>query len=160
MNLQKKVLFANICDPITYAELMKYEIGDKVAFNLGMNITEYSAPVPLEAIIKSKHGFMSARIFHKQSYCNAVTVELTDKPITIVIGDVSNTFAEPQQFTEVGLDWDDYDIIIVKQGYIFPMMKEKGKLSIMSLTMGPTPQDTRLIPFKQIMRPMFPIDDI
>ena len=159
-NLQKKVLFANICDPITYAELMKYEVGDKVAFNLGMNITEYSAPVPLEAVIKSKHGFMSARIFHKQSYCNAVTVELTDKPITIVIGDASNTFAEPQQFTEVGLDWDDYDIIIVKQGYIFPMMKEKGKLSIMSLTMGPTPQDTRLIPFKQIMRPMFPMDDI
>ena len=30
----------------------------------------------------------------------------------------------------------------------------------MSLTDGATPQDTRLIPFKRIMRPMFPIDNI
>jgi len=159
-DLKKTVLFANICDPEAYKELMKHEVGEVVNFNLGMNIDQYSAPVNLTAKIKVKHGFMSAKIFHKQNYCNAVTIELLDKPITIVIGDLSNTFAEPQQFTEAGLDWDDYDIIIVKQGYIFPMMKEKGKLSIMSLTMGPTPQDTRIIPFKLIMRPMFPIDNI
>jgi len=48
----------------------------------------------------------------------------------------------------------------VKQGYIFPELKEKGKLCIMSLTMGATPQDTASIPFKRIMRPMFPVDQI
>ena len=37
---------------------------------------------------------------------------------------------------------------------------EKGKLSIMALTDGPTLQDTRKIEFKRIMRPMFPIDEI
>jgi len=58
------------------------------------------------------------------------------------------------------VDWDDYDIIVVKQGYIHPELKEKGKLNIMSLTNGATPQDTRLIPFKRIMRPMYPIDEI
>ena len=35
-----------------------------------------------------------------------------------------------------------------------------GVLSVMSLTMGATPQDTKNIPFKRIMRPMFPIDEI
>ena len=30
----------------------------------------------------------------------------------------------------------------------------------MSLTGGATPQDTASIPFKRIMRPMFPIDQI
>ena len=42
----------------------------------------------------------------------------------------------------------------------FPDLKEKGKLCIMSLTDGATPQDTRIIPFKRIMRPMYPIDEI
>ena len=57
-------------------------------------------------------------------------------------------------------DWDDYDVIVVKQGYIFPELKAKGKLCVMSLTDGATPQDTASIPFKQIQRPMFPIDQI
>ena len=30
----------------------------------------------------------------------------------------------------------------------------------MALTPGTTPQDTTSIPFKRIMRPMFPIDEI
>ena len=59
-----------------------------------------------------------------------------------------------------GLDWDAYDVIVVKQGYIFPELKEKAAFSVMSLTQGATPQDTRIIPFKQIMRPMYPIDKI
>jgi len=51
-------------------------------------------------------------------------------------------------------------IIIVKQGYIFPKLKKTGKLNIMALIQGATLQDTTKIPFKRIMRPMFPIDDI
>ena len=30
----------------------------------------------------------------------------------------------------------------------------------MSLTDGATPQDTKIIPFKRILRPMYPIDEI
>ena len=43
---------------------------------------------------------------------------------------------------------------------IHPEEKAKGKLCVMSLTDGATPQDTRLIKFKRIMRPMYPIDEI
>ncbi len=67
---------------------------------------------------------------------------------------------EKHQFDALGIDWDDYDVIVVKQGYIFPDLKAKGQLCIMSLTDGATPQDTASIPFKQIQRPMFPIDEI
>ena len=68
--------------------------------------------------------------------------------------------AECHQFVSAHIDLDAYDIIVVKQGYIFPELKAKGKLCIMSLTDGATPQDTRIIPFKRIMRPMYPIDEI
>ena len=67
---------------------------------------------------------------------------------------------EVHQFEGVGVNLDDYDVIVVKQGYIFPELKAMGKMCVMSLTNGATPQDTRIIPFKKIMRPMYPIDEI
>ena len=44
--------------------------------------------------------------------------------------------------------------------YAFPEPTQQGALCVMSLTDGATLQDTRRLPFKRIMRPMFPIDDI
>ena len=67
---------------------------------------------------------------------------------------------EKGQFDHANLNWDEFDIIVVKQGYLFPELKKKAAFSIMSITNGATPQDTRIIPFKLIMRPMFPIDKI
>lgn len=94
------------------------------------------------------------------NYGPLVTITVKDKPIDIVVTDNNHSFVEKHQIDACGVSWDDYDIIVVKQGYIHPEMKDKGKLCVMALTDGATPQDTRLIPFKLIMRPMFPIDNI
>ena len=97
---------------------------------------------------------------HDADYGYAVTVTVEGLPIDIAVASTRQTMAEQHQFVGAGLDWDEYDVIVVKQGYIFPELKAKGKLSVMSLTLGATPQDTKLIPFKRIMRPMYPIDNI
>ena len=68
-------------------------------------------------------------------------------------------FVNPQ-LRHLGIEWTDYDITVVKQGYIFPDFKAQARFYVMSLTDGATPQDTASIPFKRIMRPMFPIDQI
>ena len=60
----------------------------------------------------------------------------------------------------LGIEWTDYDVTVVKQGYIFPDFKAQAQFYVMSLTDGATPQDTASIPFKRIMRPMYPIDQI
>lgn len=97
---------------------------------------------------------------HNKAYGYAVTVSVKGMPIDIMVA--SNRFAmvEIHQFVDAGIDLDDYDVLVVKQGYIFPELKDYGKLCVMSLTGGATPQDTASIPFKRIMRPMFPIDQI
>ena len=69
-------------------------------------------------------------------------------------------FVERHQTLAAGVDWMDYDVVIVKTGYAFPEPTQQGALCVMSLTDGATLQDTRRLPFKRIMRPMFPIDDI
>lgn len=159
--LKKRFLFSNICDPETCRQLETLEIGGKAHITLGVNHDEMSKSVELDVTVKAKgtlRGYMMHP--HDADYGYAVTVSVDGLPIDIAVASTRQTMAEQHQFVGAGLDWDEYDVIVVKQGYIFPELKAKGKLSVMSLTLGATPQDTKIIPFKRIMRPMYPIDNI
>lgn len=159
--LKKKFLFSNICDPKTNKQLEKLEIGEEAHISLGMNYDEMSKSVEFDVVVKAKgklRGYMMHP--HDADYGSSVTVSVKGLPIDISIASTRQTMCEEHQFVGIGLNWDNYDVIVVKQGYIFPELAAKGKLSIMSLTMGATPQDTKIIPFKRIMRPMYPIDNI
>lgn len=159
--LSKKILFANICDPQTWRQLVSLDIGTETHISLGVNHDEMSKSVELDVVLKAK-GELRGYLLHPHDACygHSVTVSVKGLSVDISVANTRQTMAEHHQFVGAGLDWDEYDIIVVKQGYIFPELKEKGKLSIMSLTMGATPQDTRSIPFKRIMRPIYPVDDI
>ena len=160
-DLKKKVLFATICDPSTYKQLLLLEDGEETHIALGVNHDEYSAPVELDVIVKNKGpitGFMYRD--HNKAYAHTVNVHVKETTIDIMVADGRFAVVEVHQFKDAGVPIEDYDIAVVKQGYIFPELKEIGALSVMSLTMGATPQDTKRIPFKRIMRPMYPIDEI
>ena len=160
-DLKKKVLFASICDPESFKFLNKLSVGTVCALKLGVGYNELSKTVDLNVKVIAKGGIKGFMMFdHNKVYANTVTVECTDMPISIVVAENPYTLCEAHQYQEAGLDWDEYDIIVVKQGYIFPELKEKGKFCIMSLTDGPTLQDTARLPFKLICRPLFPIDKI
>ena len=97
---------------------------------------------------------------HNEVFGETVNVTINNTKIDIMIASTSWAVCEKQQFIKAGIDWDAYDVIVVKEGYIFPELEAKGKLSIMSLTQGATLQDTAALPFKRIMRPMYPKDNI
>ena len=120
-----------------------------------------SKKIELDVVITAKGRQEGTNMYGEHGdYGPIVTVSIEHYPIDIAITDNNHSFVEEHQIKACGVDWDDYDIIVVKQGYIHPELKEKGKLCIMSLTDGATVQDTKLIPFKLIMRPMYPIDNI
>lgn len=159
--LTKKFLFATICDPQTYKVLSEMPLNTQTHIQLGVNHDAYSALVELDVMILGKgeiRGFMYRD--HTKAYGYGVTIRVVGFPVDIIVA--SNRFAmvELHQFVDYGIELKDYDVIVVKQGYIFPELKEVGKLCVMSLTGGATLQDTASIPFKRIMRPMYPIDQI
>ena len=159
--LEKKFLFANINDPATYDYLNTFNIGDKVHINLGVNKNEMTLPVELDVTIKAK-GELRGYMMHDHSSVPGYTVlvSVDGLPIDINVANYRTVMCEHHQFVAGGIDWDEYDVIVVKMGYIFPELKEKGVANVMSLTDGATPQDTANLKFKRIMRPMFPIDNI
>lgn len=160
-NLNKKVLFAAINDPVICHEFIGEPINSKHHISLGLNYDNLSKKIELDVVITAKGRQEGTNMYGEHGdYGPIVTVSIEHYPIDIAITDNNHSFVEEHQIKACGVDWDDYDIIVVKQGYIHPELKEKGKLCIMSLTDGATVQDTKLIPFKLIMRPMYPIDNI
>ena len=131
------MLFATICDPQAIAQLQDRAVGESAALSLGMNVDALSQSVPLKGKIIAKGPLMgnlwSGR---RRVWGQTVTIRLDEKPIDIVIASNNNTLCERPQYEAAGIDWDDYDVIVVKQGHIFPELKAKGKLCVMSLTDG------------------------
>ena len=155
----KNFLFGCITDPAVVAQLADVPEGTKTHIRLGMDLDELSRPVELDVTVKHKgrlEGFMG----YEGDYGACVLVSVEGYPIDIIVAEASHAVVELHQFEAAGAHCADYGVVIVKQGYIFPELKELGALCVMSLTDGATLQDTRRLPFKRIMRPMFPVDDI
>lgn len=161
--LEKSVLFASICDPKSYRILKTVEVGGEVSISLGTGYDEMSKSVDLDVVVKAKGDIVNPIATGSAGNVIAghcVTVSVKEKPIDIIVADSRQGYYLNEQFCMAGVDWTGYDITVVKLGYIWPELKSRASFYVMSLTDGSTLQDTRLIPFKRIMRPMYPIDNI
>ena len=155
----KNFLFGCITDPAVVAQLADVPEGTQTHIRLGMDLDELSRPVELDVTVKHK-GRLEGFLGYQGDYGACVLVSVEGYPIDIIVAEVSHAVVELHQFEAAGAHCADYGVVIVKQGYIFPELKALGALCVMSLTDGATLQDTRRLPFKRIMRPMFPVDDI
>lgn len=162
--LDKTVLFASICDPKAYDCLNQLAIGQQTHFSLGVGYDKMSQSVELDVKVLGKGDVVRPIGIETTDICKifgkCVLVHIEGTTIDIIVSNHRQSYAHDIQFEKVGIQWTEYDIVVVKQGYIFPELKEKSAFYVMSLTDGATPQNTAEIPFKHIMRPMFPIDDI
>ena len=160
----KKFLIASINDSRTEALLEKCEVGEECHINLGVGVDELNAPVALDVVVLYKGEVVNPIAVKSSLYkvCGkCVTVHVKDTNVDIIVSNDHKSYQGQLQFEKAGIsDWKEYDCVVVKQGYIFPELKEGAKFYVMSLTDGPTPQNTAKIPFKLIMRPMYPIDNI
>ena len=164
LNINKKILFASICDPNTYSKLKDCSINEDINIELGMNIDDLSKPVNLYVRVISKGDVI--RVANLGSNENTrmgdcVVLNIINTNIDIIITNHRQSYCHNIQFEKAGIkDWTDYNIVVVKQGYIFPELKKECHSYVMALTLGSTIQDTKNIKYRLISRPMYPIDEI
>ena len=160
-DLDRKVLFAAIHDDDVCHRLEGLAVGTVIHVSLGMEADSCSEPVELDVEVVS-HGRQEGTHMYGEhgDYGPLTTVRVCGRPIWVTVTDNNHSFVEEHQLDACGVDWRDFDLIVVKQGYIHPELKAASSFSVMSLTDGATPQNTKLIKFKRILRPMFPLDDI
>ena len=160
-DLKKTFLFAPIVDPQAFARLKEQAVGQTVAIELGTGRDALSESVSLNVTLRQFNQickFTNGVYEREMTECALVHIEGT--PVDVLISNLSYAVINKHQLEHLGLDWRQYDVTVLKQGYIFPDFKAEAQFYVMSLTGGATPQDTKHIPFKLIQRPMYPIDEI
>lgn len=150
----KKICIAAIFDESAYEICSTYSCNDLVKLKVGIDYDKYSESVAVEGILKAKGdllGFTSDKV--------GKTCTLSVGNIDLVIANKAESFITIDHFKAAGLKIEDYDVVVVKQGYLFPELTEVAELSIFALTQGATYQYFYKLPFKHIPENMYPFND-
>jgi len=152
----KKVCVAAIFDKEGFEECNKYNVGDKVQVKVGVNYDEYSKSIHIEGVLKTKGDLMGYLGATKDKAGEVCTISVGN--IDLVVANSGESFITIGHFEAAGLDISEYDIIIVKQGYLFAELSAIAELEILALTPGATYQILEELKFKNIPIPAYPLD--
>lgn len=152
----KKVLFAGINDAQAFEQLKQYQIGDHFSLDLGIHEDEGSAPVTIHCSLKT----IGEQVYgNHQNLGEAYVLNVDETNIDIIVMNHNVQYGHMEQFDAAKTPFHDYDIVIVKMGYLDTYLIPETNHHIMALSDGPTIQRSERIPFKKIARPMWPIDE-
>lgn len=155
----KSVLIAGINDRKASHMLDGCADGDHVSFDLGVGEDELSAPVHIEGVLKvSGDALVGLGQIHRVGTSHIVRIDGTTIDVLVMAHNVQ--YGTMEQFRGAGVDFHDYDIVVVKMGYLDTYLIPETAYHTMALTDGPTVQRSEHIPFKRIYRPMWPMDDV
>ncbi|MET0162529.1 MAG: M81 family metallopeptidase [Microbacteriaceae bacterium] len=155
-----RFLFAGLVDLPTLRAAMEVGVGGVLDRAIGAVVDERYAPaVPgawtVEELIVGVYG---------EGVVGAV---LRDGAISVSVQShrqrfVGGTDPATPAFAMLGLAYTDvapYDVVVVKNGYLFPNQREMSGSEFMAFTPGGTDLDFSRLVFEHVERPMFPLDD-
>jgi microcystin degradation protein MlrC len=144
------VIYASIPGPELIEEAMKVGVGGKVSAIAGAQVDDrFAPPLKLEGIVTAiKEGDRDAEV--------EVVVKIGS--INIIVTNKRKPYHHEADFTDLDLNPRETDILVVKIGYLVPELYDIRKGWIMALTPGGVDQDLQRLGYKNIKRPMFPLD--
>ncbi len=144
------LIYASIPGPAFVEKAMQAGVGGQVDEYAGAEIDDrYAPPVRLKGTVKAiEHGDIHAE--------TEVVVRIGS--VDIIVTKKRKPYHRDADFTRLGLDPRNTDIVVVKIGYLVPELYDMRADWIMALTPGGVDQDLGRLPFKRIARPMFPFD--
>ena len=124
--------------------------GGKVEEYVGALIDDrYSPPIKLSGTVeKIKYGDIHAE----------TEVVIKSGSVNVIVTKKRKPYHKKADFTDLGLNPNNTNIIIVKIGYLVPELYQMRGDWIMALTPGGVDQDIERLDYKRIKRPMFPFD--
>lgn len=152
----KKVLVTSIWDEKAVAICMEHEEGERITLSVGHDYDENTKAVIVEGTIKKKGKLFGYMGCERDVVGNAVTISTGH--VDFVMIDRPGSFITVGHFTEgAGLHLDDYQVVVVKQGYLFAELKKIAKLAILALTPGATHQIIENLNYHKIVPPVYPL---
>ena len=144
------VIYASIPGPKMIEKAIEAGEGGSVEEYVGAIIDDrYSPPIKLSGTVeKIKHGDIHAE----------TEVVIKSGSINVIVTKKRKPYHKKADFTDLGLNPNESNIVIVKIGYLVPELYQMRGDWIMALTPGGVDQDIERLDYKRIKRPMFPFD--
>ena len=130
-------------------ESNSFSIGDKIKLNVGGKVdTDTNQPVTFEGELIHKSTTLKVAILKRNG-------------IHLILQEIADPLHSPYYYTDkLGLSLWDADIVVVKNLFPFRYMFWKyNRLTINIITPGVTNVNIHTIPYKNIPRPIHPLDD-
>ena len=144
------LIYASIPGPELIEEAIKVGVGGKVSALAGAQVDDrFAPPLKLEGTITAiKEGDRDAEV--------EVVVKIGS--IHVIVTKKRKPYHQEADFTDLELNPRESDIVVVKIGYLVPELYEMRKGWVMALTPGGVDQALERLEYKNIKRPMFPLD--
>ncbi len=150
--IEKKVLFASVCDREAIERIYESKCGDKILLELGGKM-DRSFGGPIELVVEID------RLFEQERAGRSALVRYNN--FSIILTEKRFQYGTHESFVRSGIrNFSDYDIIVVKMGYLEPDLSRAAQGWVMALTPGAVPQDIVNIEYKNLKRPLFPFDSL
>jgi len=146
----KSLIYASIPGPEFVEKAKEIGVGGKIKAEAGAAIDDrFAGPLTLEGTITAiNEGDVNAEI--------EVVVKVGN--IDVIVTKKRKPYHHLSDFTNLGLDPKNTDIVVVKIGYLVPELYDMRGDWTMALTPGGVDQDLNRLGYKRIKRPMFPLD--
>ena len=147
----KSLIYASIPGPKLVEEALKVGVGGKVSAPVGAEIDDrYAPPLLLTGEVTAiRQGDVHAE--------TEVVVKVDNAHI--IVTKKRKPYHRKSDFTNLGLNPSETDIVVVKIGYLVPELYDMRGDWVMALTPGGVDQDLQRLGHKRIIRPMFPYDE-
>jgi len=144
------LIYASIPGPAFIEKAIEAGVGGRIDATAGADVDDrYAPPVRLAGTIMAiEHGDRHAE--------TEVLVKIGS--IKVIVTKKRKPYHYEKDFTRLGLNPRESDIVVVKIGYLVPELYTMRADWIMALTPGGVDQDLERLVYKRINRPMFPLD--
>ncbi len=144
------LIYASIPGPDFVQKAVEAGVGVDVSALAGAAIdARYSPPIELSGTIEA--------IEHGDTYAETEVVVKVGS-VRVIVTKKRKPYHREVDFTRLGLNPRESDIVVVKIGYLVPELYDMRAGWIMALTPGGVDQDLERLNYQRINRPMFPFD--
>ena len=126
---------------------------NRIKFKLGGELDKKNKSLELEGYVKTK-GAVERKDDNSDTRFAVVNIGGVD----VIVTDKRVAFTSPEIIESTGIKISNYKIVVVKLGYLYPDLKKIAKRSIIALTPGSSSLVIESFKFKNIRRPIFPLD--
>ena len=146
----KSLIYASIPGPEFVEKALEIGVGGKIKAEAGAAVdNRFAGPLLLDGTITAiKEGDTNAEI--------EVVVKVGS--IHVIVTKKRKPYHHLSDFTNLGLNPKETNIVVVKIGYLVPELYDIRGDWTMALTPGGVDQDLNRLGYKRIKRPMFPLD--